>query len=157
MRIEGNGGELFQYPYPQYASLSHFVKNERCTLCMDATGELADFSCGDAWLEDRDKTSPWSIVIGRSKFAEEYLQKLSDKNLINCSNNITEDQVILSQKLNITSKKYRQFKRVRVRHLLLMFSPNWYDNYDKEKGSYFNEIKIVISKAKSKILNKWKL
>ncbi len=151
MRIEGADGEVFQFPYPAYAKLSHFVKNERCTLCMDATGELADFACGDAWLEEKDKTAPWSIVIARSKKAEEFLEVLISESKIVSSGFLTEEQVIKSQRLNITSKKYRQFKRIRVRDFLLMYSPNWSDNYATRGGSYFGEIKILLSKAKAKL------
>lgn len=151
MKIEGEKGKIFQYPYPDYAKLSPFVKNERCTLCMDATGELADFSCGDAWLEERDKTAPWSIVIARSKFAEDFLNELASEQKIKCGGNITEEQVVKSQKLNITSKKYRQYKRIKVRDFMLLFSPEWSDNFPVKGGTYLSEIKIILSKAKAKL------
>ena len=82
MRIIGTNGEIFQYPYPKYAKLSSFVKNERCTLCMDATGELADFSCGDAWLDSRDNTAAWSIIVARSLEAEKVLDNLSKNSFL---------------------------------------------------------------------------
>lgn len=155
MRVEGQKGEVFQYPYPDYAKLSHFVKNERCTLCMDATGELADFSCGDAWLEDRDKTSPWSIVIARSKFASQFLAEMKNEGLITEGGIIDENRVIESQRSNITSKKYRQYKRINVRNLFFMYSPFWYDNYTLKNGSYLNELRIMLSKFKAKWLNNY--
>lgn len=152
MKIEGENGKLFQYPYPDYAKLSPFVKNERCTLCMDAVGELADFSCGDAWLEERDKHAPWSIVITRSKFAEDFLNGLASDLKIKYGENITDKQVVQSQKLNITSKKYRQYKRIKVRDFILHFSPEWNDNFPIKGGTYLSEIKIILSKAKAKLI-----
>ncbi len=156
MKIEGEKGELFQYPYPEYAKLSPFVKNERCTLCMDATGELADFSCGDAWLEHKDQTHPWSIVISRSYFASEFLKELIKEGIIEKGDPIDYNQVVESQKSNITSKKYRQFKRIVVRNKLLLPSPNWYDYYPVKKGSYLSELKIILSKQITKWKNKFK-
>lgn len=153
MRIDGNNGEIFQYPYPKYARISPFVKNERCSLCMDATGELADFSCGDAWLENRDKSTPWSIIIARSEPAERILQEIVSEGLMVEGESITPEQVIESQNSNITSKKYRQYKRIKVRDALLMFSPLWECDFPVVKGSYWGEIKIMLSKFKSQLLN----
>lgn len=155
MKIIGKKGEQFQYPYPDYAKLSNYVKNERCTLCMDATGELADFSCGDAWLEDRDKSAPWSIIIARSEFASGLIQELVGKKLITEGDEIDADKVIESQYSNITSKKYRQYKRIRVRDFMLLPSPFWYDNYTVKGGNYLNEFRIMMSKIKAKWLNNY--
>ena len=141
MRIEGKHGEVFQYPYPEYAKISPFVKNERCTLCMDATGELADFSCGDAWLKNRDKTTPWSIVIARSKDANTLLNNLLLEGSLVQGDEIGVEQVIESQKSNITSKKYRQYKRIRVRDFLIMYSPNWCEIYTDKGGSFIDNIR----------------
>ena len=99
MRIEGKSGEVFQYPYPKYAKISPFVKNERCTLCMDAMGELADFSCGDAWLENRDESTPWSIIIARSENAEKFLQEIVlEGSLVEGESITPEQEKILHQK-----------------------------------------------------------
>lgn len=155
MKIEGKNNEVFQYPYPEYAKLSNYVKNERCTLCMDATGELADFSCGDAWLEHKDKSSPWSIVIARSEFASCFLEELIKRGDLSKGEDISADDVIESQRSNITSKKYRQFKRIKVRDFLLRFSPNWYDNYDIKSGTYLGEFRIILAKFKSRLIKRW--
>lgn len=151
MRITGDNGELFQYPYPKYARLSSFIKNERCTLCIDATGELADFSCGDAWLEKRDATTPWSIIVARSADAEKVLEELSKNSSLVFSNDITEEELIYSQKCNITSKKYRQFKRLKVRNVLMLRSPNWHDDFPIKQGTFLGELYIILSKAKGKL------
>lgn len=154
MRIEGTKGEVFQYPYPEYAKISPIVKNERCTLCMDATGELADFSCGDAWLKKRDMSTPWSIIISRSAQADKLLKELISEGVLLQGDDIDDKRVIESQKSNITSKKYRQFKRIGVRNKLLLFSPCWYNNYPVKEGSYLNELRIIVSKFKARWLNK---
>lgn len=154
MRIEGEKGELFQYPYPEYATLSPYVKNERCTLCMDATGELADFSCGDAWLEHKDTAYPWSILISRSRSAVELIKELCAEGFVVEGEQLSPQKVIDSQKSNITSKKYRQYKRIKVRDALFMLSPKWYDNFPAKNGSYLNEFKIILSKQKAKWQNK---
>lgn len=154
MRIEGKKGELFQYPYPEYAKISPVVKNERCTLCMDATGELADFSCGDAWLKKRDMSTPWSIIISRSSEADKLLKRLICDGVFIQGEEIDDKQVVESQKSNITSKKYRQFKRIGIRNKLLLFSPFWYNNYPVKEGSYFNELRIIISKLRTRWLNR---
>ena len=152
MRIIGKNGEIFQYPYPKYAKLSSFVKNERCTLCMDATGELADFSCGDAWLDSRDNTAAWSIIVARSLEAEKVLDNLSKNSFLDLRADITEEDLIYSQKSNITSKKYRQFKRLKVRDALMFRSPNWYDNFPIKQGTFLGELRVILSKAMRKLL-----
>lgn len=151
MRIVGKDGEIFQYPYPKYARISSFIKNERCTLCMDATGELADFSCGDAWLEKIDKSAPWSIIISRSEKADLILSQLEKSLQLDFRDDITEDEVVFSQKNNITSKKYRQYKRMQVRNFLLLRSPNWSDKFPIKEGTIWGEFRIIVSKAKAKL------
>ena len=154
MRIEGKNGEVFQYPYPDYARISPFVKNERCTLCMDATGELADFSCGDAWLENRDKSHPWSIILGRSEFASQFLEEMVGEGGISIDEKIDAKMVIESQRSNITSKKYRQNKRIKARNSLLMYSPCWKEANEFTGGNYMGELRIILSKLKAKWLHK---
>ena len=122
MKIIGKKGEQFEYPYPDYAKLSNYVKNERCTLCMDATGELADFSCGDAWLEDRDKVRlGYYYCAFRIRFWP--YTRIGWQKLITEGDEIDVDRVIESQYSNITSKKYRQYKRIRVRDLCYCLLP----------------------------------
>lgn len=155
MRIIGKNGEVFEYPYPKYARLSPYIKNERCTLCMDATGELADFSCGDAWLEKIDTTAPWSIIVVRSETAENILGQIEKQGLMAFRDDVTEDELIYSQKSNITSKKYRQYKRLIVRKLLLLRNPLWNDKFSIRTGSFFGELKIIVSKAKARFFKNY--
>ena len=39
------------------------LKYSRCRLCVDATGELADLSFGDAWIERFLKTKKEKMVV----------------------------------------------------------------------------------------------
>ena len=150
MRIVSESGEVFSYPYPEYAKLSHFVKVERCSLCMDAVGELADISCGDAWLESLKADGPWSIAIVRSTLAKTIVDNMVRKGLLNLKRELLPEEVIKSQKNNLTSKKYRQYYRIILRSLLLKPSPNWYNNYPVKQGSIFSEAKIFFSKERAK-------
>jgi coenzyme F420 hydrogenase subunit beta len=69
----------------------------RCTLCSDHTCELADISFGDAWLPElaNDKIGT-SIIISRSKVAEEILQSMASRRIIEL-NEIDSGKVALSQ------------------------------------------------------------
>lgn len=146
MKIVNNCGEEWKYPYPGYAHLSPIPKNKRCVFCIDATGELADISCGDSWIERITKTGePWSTIILRNERANFFYDEILERGLIN-EGCISEQEVIESQKLNITSKKYRQFKRIRIQSIILKYVPNWYGCIKDISGTYFNECRILLSK-----------
>lgn len=151
MKIINKEGKVYEYPYPDYAKLSPFLKNERCTLCIDATGELSDFSCGDAWI-DKSLTGnkPFSIVISRNKNSEKILDEMSSVGIIEMKP-ISEYDTISSQKFNIDSKKYRQKKRLLISELMCMRVPNWKNRLlDSKKSSYWKEFKVLISKYLTK-------
>ena len=146
MRIVNKNGKEWKYPYPDYAHLSPFQKNKRCVFCIDATGELADFSCGDSWIDRiRQTGESWSTVILRNNKAVRVFQEIANKGLIN-TEKITVKEVVESQLLNITSKKYRQYKRIRIQTILLKYVPNWYGCVKDISGSYINELRIMLSK-----------
>lgn len=153
MLIEGNKGECFKYPYPDYAKLSHVVKNGRCTLCMDATGELADFSCGDAWLKKKDNVNPWSIIVARSSAAESILSRMQESGELVFREDVAEEDLIYSQKSNITSKKYRQYNRIKARNMLGLWSPQWNDGFPIKQGTITSEFRIILAKKKTDIIN----
>ena len=115
---------------------------------------MADFSCGDAWL-DRVKTTNqvWSTIIVRNEKAEAILAQIKTGGHIEVGE-ISQDEVILSQKLNITSKKYRQYKRMKVSSWMLKIMPNWHHKVYDVSGSYFSEIKILVSKFLNKQIRK---
>ena len=76
MSIELKDGSKMFIPTSKYydSRFGSFVPT-RCTLCSDHACELADISFGDAWLPEfaNDKAGK-SIIISRSKVAEEILQ-----------------------------------------------------------------------------------
>lgn len=153
--ITDDNGHHFSAKYPEYANLSPFVKNLRCTLCIDAMGELADFSCGDAWLDKPiAKTKKWSIVICRSNKAEQVIDKMMEEEMISYSDDINAEELIESQRSNLTSKKYRQHKRLVVRNLFLQYSPYWFGCIEDVQGSYIQELKVILSKKLQSIKTK---
>lgn len=155
MRIIDEKGTEWKYPYPEYVRLSPIRKNKRCVYCIDATGELADISCGDAWIDRIKETKePWSSLILRNEKAVNLLKQIVENNYLRVGD-VTESEVIQSQKLNITSKKYRQFKRIRITRIFLGNVPNWFDCVKDLDGSYIGECKILLSKfIKNTILKK---
>ena len=146
MKIVDNNGREWKYPYPKYAQLSPIQKNNRCVYCIDATGELADISCGDAWIKRiTDTGEAWSTIILRNKKAQKLFSEMLEAKLFNLGK-ITENEVVESQRLNITSKKYRQYKRIKIKKILLQRVPDWYDGIKNMGGSYITECEILLSK-----------
>ena len=64
---------------------------------------------------------------------------------------ISVDEIIESQKLNITSKKYRQTKRIRISRMVGITVPQW-DELPPSNGSYFTEIRVLLGKFKARFL-----
>ncbi len=67
-------------PYSEYFHkyfFSKYFRNPRCNLCIDTTNELADISCGDAWLPEYDKDKVGtSIIVTRERDADQLLNKI---------------------------------------------------------------------------------
>lgn len=61
--------------------LNHIFTLPRCLFCIDHTNELADISCGDAWLPELLKRNDggWSTIISRSSKGNEILLELRKK------------------------------------------------------------------------------
>jgi len=80
MQVELKDGETFTEPYRAYFD-NHFMSYEmhRCNLCTDSFGELADISCGDAWLPEFTVPDDQgtSVVVVRSQRGQEFLSSLS--------------------------------------------------------------------------------
>lgn len=102
------------YPYPKYSKLTGNIKYYRCRVCIDATAELADVSCGDAWLprfiQGSDKA--WSIVIIRNRELSKIVEAMETNGLIK-TEKILLDELIQAQKQNIISKKERFVSRIK--------------------------------------------
>jgi coenzyme F420 hydrogenase subunit beta len=103
-----NGSKLFIPKSEYYDNRFGSFIPIRCTLCSDHACELADISFGDAWLPEfaNDKTGK-SIIISRSKMAEEILRGAASRKVIEV-NKINSSKVVLSQ--GIFRSKKNQLK-----------------------------------------------
>lgn len=76
LQVELQDGQTYAKPYRKYFD-AHFMCYEmhRCNLCTDSFGELADISCGDAWLPEYEGSDDQgtSVVVVRSKRGREFL------------------------------------------------------------------------------------
>jgi len=135
-----------EIPYPKYVTLTGYTKVKRCLTCVDATAELADFACGDAWLPEFESSKvPTSIVITRTKLATEIMQEMVDKKLLN-SQELSPEKVIKSQIGNIKTKKYRQGDRLKLYKMLAIKTPRVVEGYNEEKyNSILFEFKVFFS------------
>jgi coenzyme F420 hydrogenase subunit beta len=119
---------------------------KRCLFCIDATAELADFACGDAWVDRYLQDAfAWSIVLARSAAAEDVLRQMSSRGELKCDP-ISPEEVIRSQRSNLQSKKRRQRKRMALCRLLGVRVPVW-DTQLPDHGSYASEIKALVGKV----------
>lgn len=109
---------ISEVPYPEYVKMTGYSKVKRCHFCVDATAELADFACGDAWLPEFLKTkNPTSIVITRTRKATTLLKQMANMKLISCDI-LSPEKTIQSQFANIETKKHRQRGRIKLYKLL---------------------------------------
>jgi coenzyme F420 hydrogenase subunit beta len=151
MLIRDESGKQVAVPYPEYVGHTGFSKHLRCHLCVDATGELADIACGDAWLPRfRNRTYPWSLIIARNKKAADLIRKLA------CDRQITIEAVSLdeirsSQHQNLTSKKVRQKSRRYLYRLLGIATPSFDGGYHDVPLCLALEVKVFL-KHRVKIL-----
>ncbi len=131
--------------YPGYARMTGVIKHRRCRLCVDATAELADFSCGDAWIpEYLNSSGSWSIVMARSPLAKNILMSMKEHGRIELRD-VSEEDIKLSQKGNLTSKKNRQACRIGLYRLLGMKAPEFDGGYYHKCEGFLFEVKVHIS------------
>jgi len=80
LQVELNDGQSHTAPYREYFD-DHFMCYEmhRCNLCTDSFGELADISCGDAWLPEYESSDDQgtSVVVVRSERGREFITSVS--------------------------------------------------------------------------------
>lgn len=153
MRIVDKFNNKVDLKYPNYAKMTGVIKHLRCRVCVDATGELADFSCGDAWLPKYQKsTNAWSIILLRSKKAVEIITEMSLENYI-IKEDISVEEIKKSQEGNLVSKKIRQQARRNLYNLLgyrlPVFDGGYYNNND-----VLFELKVHISHTIFSVLEK---
>ncbi|MFC1953926.1 Coenzyme F420 hydrogenase/dehydrogenase, beta subunit C-terminal domain, partial [Chloroflexota bacterium] len=89
-----------------YKTLELTFRPRRCSLCCDGSAELADISCGDAWLpEFADDNLGTSIAITRNKLGDDLINntaRLDDLHL----RELSSELVIKSQPMWIYKKVY---------------------------------------------------
>lgn len=131
--------------YPGYARMTGVIKYLRCRLCVDATAELADFSCGDAWLPKYIESDiPWSVIMARSDKAVKILSDMENKEYI-VKENISTDDIKQSQAGNLISKKKRQASRMKLYQVLGYLLPEFDGSYYKKNKTFLLELKVHIS------------
>lgn len=111
--ILDNSGNKIELMYPNYINKS-FSANilPRCLYCSDGTSELADISCGDAWLNKfKNDRLGTSIFIIRTEKGNELLSASK------CSKEIVKsnpNDIIESQRFMLKSKKVFSYFRRRL-------------------------------------------
>lgn len=157
MTVESSKKETIDLPYPDYARLTGYIKHLRCRLCVDATGELADLSFGDAWNDRFLKTKKkWSFYIARSTFGEEILKDMLEEGLFK-HEEITVDELVKSQRGNLITKKERQHSRFQLYKLVGYKLPSFDGGYNKEKLNMKLELKVFMSQRVMYLFEKMKI
>jgi coenzyme F420 hydrogenase subunit beta len=143
--MKDSNNDFFEMPYPNYVGYTGYSKMLRCHLCVDATGELADIACGDAWLDKYiTDNKTWSIILTRSDFATKIIEKMKSSNYIYLEF-ISPEDVFKSQSLNITSKKYRQFSKYKLYHILGYKLPLFDGGFNQIPTSIKTEVIIFLN------------
>jgi coenzyme F420 hydrogenase subunit beta len=156
-RFRGNGqpggmcartrsGQTVEEPYPQYLGDCPIPKLKRCVFCIDGTGQLADFACGDAWLPRyRNDRYPWSIVIARSEAAVGIIDEMTRSGHLT-TEPVSFADMVRSQKSNLTSKVHRQYKRMKLYSLLGTSMPHWDVELPRGDNTYWGELAVLVGK-----------
>jgi coenzyme F420 hydrogenase subunit beta len=142
--------QMVEEPYPQYLRDCPVPKLKRCTLCIDGTGHLADFACGDAWLPRyRNDDWPWSIVIARSAAAMGIADEMARLGRL-VVEPLSFEEVIRSQRSNLTSKVARQYKRMKLYGLVGAAMPVWDVELPHGSNTYWGELVVLARKRLSR-------
>jgi coenzyme F420 hydrogenase subunit beta len=148
MKIRMSDGRTVTAGYPQYLGRSVLPKQKRCVYCVDATGELADIACGDAWIDRFLQTgTSWSIVLARSETSAALIRQMAKDGLIE-TKDVSAQEILQSQRKNIESKRTRQYKRLRLSHALGIVTPAWDVDLDTRGGNYLHELKVLAGKSR---------
>jgi len=134
MRIELKDGSIKSIPFSEWYR-REFTPS-RCIMCSDGLAELADISCGDAWLpEYRGESKGLSIVITRTAQGDALVQEAINVGAVHLKP-LARDKVIESQKAMIMRKKRRinahialnrRLQRPTPRYQQLLLSPGILD------------------------------
>ncbi len=145
MMIKDKSGKQITHNYPDYNNMTGYTKLKRCLLCVDATAEIADFACGDAWLNKyKHNSKPWSVLITRNSKSTSIIKQMIAEGVIN-TESISFDEIKLSQKSNLTTKKYRQFSRLSLYRKLGIKVPELLNGYHETDLNTFFEFKVFLS------------
>ena len=145
LRFVEKTGKTASTPYPLYVGLNGYSKMLRCHLCPDATGELADIACGDAWIPRfQNDSNTWSMVICRISKATDLLEKMRKEGVI-VTEVVTSAEVQLSQRQNLASKKKRQLARMALYSRLGYAVPDFGgQGYSQEMSSMRTELTVYM-------------
>jgi coenzyme F420 hydrogenase subunit beta len=144
MVIKDRSGKQTSRPYPDYVSDTGYQKYNRCRLCIDGSAELADFSCGDAWVKRLlDTKTPWSILITRQPEADQLIKEMVAADIL-AETEISLDEIKKSQKTNLESKKIRQKARRELYTILKLPIPIYDGGFRESPTSLLLEAKVYI-------------
>ncbi len=152
-----SSGRTLTLPYPAYGRGSLLPKLKRCVFCVDGTGLLADFACGDAWVNRFANKGglPWSIVVTRSLAAQRLFEQIVGAGRL-VAESIREDEVLHSQRHNLDSKIARQHRRMALHRLLGVTMPVWDMPLPRDGGSWPSEIRTLLGKRHRALLYRFR-
>jgi coenzyme F420 hydrogenase subunit beta len=154
LQIEDDFGRQIERPYPKYVGLTGVSKHLRCHLCVDATAELADIACGDAWLPRfLQDANPWSIILTRSKKADDLICDMIRRQLITIGQ-ISQNEIRFSQRENLHSKKVRQNSRYYLYRMLGFQLPFFDGGYADTEIRLWTELKIFCKHRAKQLLER---
>jgi len=113
--------------------INHIYTLPRCLFCIDHTNELADISCGDAWLPEllKKNDAGWSSIICRSSKGNEILDELIIKNKLFLEKTDI-NKIIESQYPMLCFKKKNSWLRMEISKILGKAVPNYDTEYLKK-------------------------
>lgn len=153
--IQLKNGKGFSIPYQVFAGgRFNFFIPWRCTLCSDATAELADISCGDPWLLEisRHDRIGSSVVIARNNEAEKILQEMISGRVIN-AHRIDSESI---KRRSFLYKKEQLLLRLRIAKFLGRKIPNFYQNQQCiAAGGYLRSLFFYLGNFLSARSNRW--
>jgi coenzyme F420 hydrogenase subunit beta len=147
MRMRDARGGAAALRYPDYARQAGFMKQLRCRLCVDATAELADISCGDAWLPRfLGSGSAWSLVMARSESGFRLLEAMIGRGAVE-ARDVSLEELKASQKGNLASKKTRQHARRQACRWLGVRLPEFDGGFRETSSGVLRELRVLASEA----------
>jgi coenzyme F420 hydrogenase subunit beta len=128
MQVKLTNSEIHEFDYHEYVKITHahnFFTPSRCFRCCDLTAELADVSCGDAWLpEYKSDNVGKSMIIVRTKQGQDLVNKSLTKEFIEL-NLIDRKKVVEAQ--GITFKKISTPEKLDINCGATLVRPNTRD------------------------------